>query len=413
MTHVNLKTLCPLPWLHLSSHLDSTMRICCNTDNGGLILDNDGAPILLENLENISEYFNLNHYKKTRKQMIQGQRPSQCEKCYKVEDNDGLSVRQSYLKKYSQRPDFDKYILETKNDGSISPRTQSLDFSLSNKCNLKCIMCSPDASYLIKPDWQALNIPYSIELTEGAHTNWKNNPALPKLIPEIAEHLEDFLTTGGEPFLNTEHFKTLELLVESGHSSNINLIYHTNCTVKNEKLFLIWNSFKSVHVHFSIDAIGTLNEYIRKNTKWKDVEENVKLILAHPKTICEVHTTIQVLNIFNLPELYQWIGSFPEMPNLPFHIWMDSPEWLKLDILPKPLKVMALNNLNNFFNQIDSSEPEYLERKKQIISYLKRSIQNEQNIEGLNKFRSIIRSFEKMRNQEPIEKMVPFLKHLF
>ncbi len=414
MTHVNLKTLCPLPWMHFSAHLDSTMRICCNTDGSGFVTNNEGKTLKLSDVESIQDYFNLDYYKEIRSKMMNQEMPEQCKKCYNVEKHGGLSVRQGYLGQYKDNPVFLENLQTTHPTGEITPKVQSLDFSLSNKCNLKCIMCSPDASYIIKPDWEKLEIPYATDFTEGAHKNWNNNPAFEKIIPEIAPFLEDMLTTGGEPFLNNEHFKILELTVKSGHAHKVNLTYHTNCTVKNQKLFDIWNEFKSVHLHFSIDAYGELNEYIRKNTKWTDVEKNVRLMIDHPKTHCEVHTTIQVLNIFNLPKLYEWISQFSEIPSLPFHIWMDHPTWLKINILPTPLKILALNNLVNFFNSTNKSNSNqvYDSRQKQIISYLKRALEEKQDKEGLALFKTRLLQFESIRNLEPIESIVPELKSL-
>lgn len=372
-------------------------------------MDNEGKNLKFSDIECTQKYFNLNYFKDVRSKMLKGEQPSQCNKCYEVEKHGGQSVRQGYLSGYKENPTFQETVLTTKEDGEISSKVQSLDFSLSNKCNLKCIMCSPDASYIIKKDWEAIGIDYSKDFTEGAHTNWNNNPAFKKIIPKIAESLEDMLTTGGEPFLNNDHYRILELIVDSGFAENVNLTYHTNCTVKNEKLFKIWHKFKSVSIHFSIDAFGELNEYIRKNTKWADVEENVRIMLSHPKTRCEVHSTIQVLNIFDLPKLYSWMNQFKDIPKLPFHIWMDNPTWLKINILPLPLKILALNTLRNFFNEYSSKDDAFLEKEKQIISYLTRSIHEEQDKEGLKTFKTRIREFEKLRNSKPIEQIVPQL----
>jgi organic radical activating enzyme len=413
MNDVKRKSLCPLPWMHLSAHLDSTMRICCNTDNSGFVVDNNGNNIKLSEMENIQDFFNLNFFKEVRKKMINGDQPAQCTKCYDIEKHGAHSVRQSYISQYEDNPVFIKSLENTKVDGEIEATVQSLDFSLSNKCNLKCIMCSPDASYLLKKDWDTIGIEYSSDFTEGAHKNWNNNPAFEKIIPEISNSLEDMLTTGGEPFLNNDHYRILELIVESGNAHNVNLSYHTNCTVKNEKLFKIWHKFKSISIHFSIDAHGELNEYIRKNTKWSDVEENVRIMLAHPKTICEVHTTIQVLNIFHLPKLYNWISQFEDIPQLPFHIWMDNPTWLKISILPIPLKLLALNILKNHFQNSPNNDLVFFEKKDQIISYLTRSIKEKQDKEGLEIFRKRIREFEALRGSKQIQDLVPELTKIF
>lgn len=406
--------ICPLPWIHFSSHLDSSMRICCNTDTSGFILNDQNETIKLNDVSDIDAYFNLTQYKDIRKKMLNGEEPEICRKCYQVEHNGGLSVRQAYMNHYEKNETFHETLKKTQPDGTIKAKVQSLDFSLSNKCNLKCIMCSPDASYIIKQDYDKLNIDYSIEFTNGAHKNWENLPNLDKIIPQIAPYLEEFLTTGGEPFLNKQHERILELIIESGHAHKVSLSYHTNCTVSNKKLFELWHSFKHINLHFSIDAHGELDNYIRKNTNFETVKKNVEIMINHPKTICEVHSTIQALNIFNLIDLYEWIASLKDIPSLPFHIWMDQPSWLKMHILPKPLLLIAYKRLENYFSS-KKEDGIFLEENKvnQILSYIKRAIQEPQDLEGLELFKTRLKDFEKIRSLGPIENIVPEFKLIF
>jgi sulfatase maturation enzyme AslB (radical SAM superfamily) len=414
MDDLKLKKVCPLPWLHFSAHLDSTMRICCNTDGPGFVLDDNGKTLKVGSVDDINAYFNLNYYKQIRSQMLKGEEPEQCRKCYEVEHHGGASVRQGYLSLYSRNETFLKSIDQTDpKTGEINPTVQSLDFSLSNSCNLKCVMCSPSASYIIKQDYDKLGLDYSKEFAEGAHTNWKKLPELDKIIGQIAPTLEDFLTTGGEPFLNPEHYRILELLVASGQSSKVNLSYHTNCTIRNDKLFEIWHNFKSVSVHFSIDAYGPLNEYIRFKTQWKDVEENVQIMLNHPKTRCEVHTTVQALNILNLVDLYEWMSSIKGIPKLPYHIWMDQPDWLRMDALPPKLLKQAYLKLFSYFTDHPAEDHNDKIRQEQILSYLKRSINSYQGEKMTELFAVRLRNFEEIRKQTPVERLVPELSEIF
>ena len=403
-----LSSICPLPWLHFSAHLDSTMRICCNTDGTGFILDNEGKTLKLSDVQDLKSYFNLDYYKNIRAQMLRGEKPQSCNKCYEIEKYGSRSVRQDYLDYYLNDENWAFQLLKTdKNTGEIEPKVQSLDLSLSNNCNLKCIMCSPSASYPIKEDYATLGLPYYNDFVEGARNNWKDTSAIDRVMPEVAKDLRQFLTTGGEPFLSKEHFRILELIVASGRASEVKLSYHTNCTVRNDKLFELWNHFESVSIHFSIDAFGPLNEYIRFKTKWADVEKNVAMMVNHPKTHCEVHTTIQVLNVLQLPDLYEWINTIPNIPKLPFHIWMDQPNWLHLSVLPAELKKAALEKLEAYFAKRAFTDDQCRERVNQITSYLRRSIEEPWDEKSCEEFKKLIRQFEKLRNTPAIESLVP------
>jgi len=406
-------TLCPLPWMHLSAHLDSTMRICCNTDGLGFVYDNEGKHFQLKDVHDVQQYFNLNYYQEIRRKMLSGERPEQCRKCYQVEDHGGTSVRQGYLSQYRENPQFLESVAKTSlATGEVEAKVQSLDFSLSNRCNLKCIMCSPAASYPIKSDYVKLGLEYDHNFTEGARHNWEELKQLDHIIAQVGPSLEDFLTTGGEPFLSPQHLEILQKLVDVGHASHVRLSYHTNCTVRNPRLLELWNSFKSVSVHFSVDAFGELNEYIRYGTKWSDVEANVKEILAHPKAHCEVHATVQALNVFDLPKLYDWIASFGDrMPMMPYHIWMDQPNWLRLDVLPPALLELALIELDEYFARVE------IPRHRQwaagmIRSYIQRAMKNHR-AEELAEFKAKLRAFESVRKTRPFEEIVPQFKNLF
>lgn len=415
MSEKLLGAICPLPWVHLSAHLDSTARLCCNTGDSGFVKNNKGKNFKISEIKSVQDYFNLEYYKNIRKQMINGLKPKECSSCYRIESFGGTSVRQGYLQEYLNNEQWASQLVKTnKLTGEVTAQVQSLDFSLSNNCNLKCIMCSPAASFAIKNDYDVLRLAYDSTFVEGARNNWTDITAIDRLIPDIAGDLRTFLTTGGEPFLSREHFRILELLVKSGNASKIRLNYHTNCTVYNEKLFDIWNHFEAVSIHFSIDAYGKLNEYIRFKTKWEDVEKNVKAMLAHPKTSCEVHTTVQLLNIFNLNDLYDWMKPFDQMPKLPYHIWMNHPTWLHISkVLPLELKQEAKKKLVDYFDQKLINDSEYSSRSQHIISYLDRAINEEQNGKDLKQFKQLIRQFEKLRQTPAIDTLVPELKTLF
>ena len=139
------------------------------------------------------------------------------------------------------------------------------------------------------------------------------------------------------------------------------------------------------------------------------------MMLEKKNVHAEVHTCVQALNIFNLPELYDWIATLKNrIPSLPYHIWMHHPSWLHINILPREIKQGALDRLKKHFEENKNGKDHfYEERSTQICSYLERSIRDEQDLEGLRVFKERIRKFEKLRGQEPVENLVPELKCLF
>ena len=91
-------TFCALPWLHLSTRPDGAMRVCCTANASsvgatneklyggkqGELRTEDGTPANLNNSDFLSSWNNT-YMKNVRKQMMNGQEPPSCHKCYKEE----------------------------------------------------------------------------------------------------------------------------------------------------------------------------------------------------------------------------------------------------------------------------------------------------------------------------------------
>jgi molybdenum cofactor biosynthesis enzyme MoaA len=101
---------------------------------------------------------------------------------------------------------------------------RQLEFSISNTCNLQCVMCNGDWSSSIRAQ------------REG-------RPALPSAYPErfydelveFIPHLHQARFTGGEPFLGREPRRVLDLLLEHG-TAELGLVITTNGTTMNDRV---------------------------------------------------------------------------------------------------------------------------------------------------------------------------------
>ena len=133
--------------------------------------------------------------------------PAECLNCTELE-NANLSSRRSGA-----------LFIE---NGRINKKVKFLDFRNSNLCNAKCRFCGPQHSNK-----------WSIELYN------KNNLRH----TDVSEYFDDIFTedlieiyfAGGEPLINEEHYRILNLLIDKGLSSNIKLQYSTNLSVLNFK----------------------------------------------------------------------------------------------------------------------------------------------------------------------------------
>src|ERR1019366_1900695 len=97
------------------------------------------------------------------------------------------------------------------------------------------------------------------------------------IFDNLLDDLTDIEFTGGEPFMQPEHDKILDIIDSSSKDvSKLNIKYNTNGTIYNEKYINVWDKLNSVTLNMSIDDIGERFEYQRYPAKWNIVVENLR-----------------------------------------------------------------------------------------------------------------------------------------
>ena len=89
------ETFCVLPWIHLATHPNGTATLCCQVDtiNGLGFAKNDGKVLDLNETQDIEAFLNSKEFKKTRLQMLNGEKPLACSKCFEHELSGAKSKR--------------------------------------------------------------------------------------------------------------------------------------------------------------------------------------------------------------------------------------------------------------------------------------------------------------------------------
>lgn len=367
------KGFCPLPWMHLSANTDTSMRVCCNTDHGGHVRNEKGEIVYLSDLSSAREAMNQATHKTLRAQMLKGERPDFCKRCYVEEDHGAVSIRQIYLRHFSSVLDSALDAARSArakgaHEGEIDPRITYADFSLSNNCNLKCRMCSPHSSYPLLNEFKELGLHFSPDQAEKAHKGWNFDENLGRIAAEVVPYLTEMLTTGGEPFLSQQHYKILELCVASGRSHEIVLRYHSNLTVLPDRLLKIWRNFRKVEIHVSLEGVGELNEYVRYPAKWSQILANLETLNSLRSEISmhiEVHTCLQAISWLRLGDLLHWVAKTSIelgaiFPRIPYPIWIDQPNDMTLLVLPPKLRELGAKRI---LAELDWIEPLFEDRR--------------------------------------------------
>lgn len=355
-------TYCPFPWMHFSANTDSSMRICCNTANGGFIKKNNSQEKwYLKDVTNVLEYFNSDQYNQIRLEMINGRRPEICERCFHFEDQGGTSVRRTMINYYP----FEVIVpgnTDIKTGKLLNSNVISLDFSWGNKCNLKCKMCGPSSSDQLIDEWQQLGIIKNIDWHKGIQLKWKYSDHK-QLLESLAPNLEDILVTGGEPLVNNEYYEFLEFLVEKGYSKNITLKFHSNLAVLPKKFVEIWKHFYKVRPNLSIDGTGSTYEYIRYPSKWNVVAQNIDDLLDLAKgmdLVIDIHTVFSTFNAHGVTDLIKYLTKYANdtkyISPFPYFIWVQDPPHANVQSLPVEVKIQiqqdclaAINKYEEYF----------------------------------------------------------------
>ena len=125
----------------------------------------------------------------------------------------------------------------------------------------------------------------------------------------------------------------------------------------------------AISVNISVDAYGLLNDYIRKNSDWEQVKENI--LKANSKVSenfqIEIWSTISALNIMKIHELENWCNS--HNLKLSFGI-VDSPDYLSVDSVPV-LSAVQTNNVGilNLIKNSTFSQTKYNDLKRFLEFY--------------------------------------------
>jgi hypothetical protein len=379
------KTFCILPWVHLSTRPDGSMRVCCTANASSVGPTNDkehgGMVGVLKNQEgkpsnlNVSDFlssWNSDYMRNVRKQMLSGEKPHSCQKCYKEEDAGHNSKRMWETEYWRKRVDLNQLIADTQEDGSVPPKLSYIDLRFGTKCQLACVMCSPhDSSGWIK-EWKEIfpkisnpQLKETMQWTNkgsinGSSYNWhKNNPLFWQQFYEQIPNMQQLYFAGGESLIIEEHYEILEESIRQGHAKNLELRYNSNGVEWREDLFDLWKHFKLVRFHYSVDSIELMNEYIRYPSKWSRTAEVFRILDTQTSDNVEVTIAcaVQALNIYYIPEFLKWklTQGFQKINMWPFgagginYHFVYHPPHLNVKVLPKWFKKKCRNHYEEFY----------------------------------------------------------------
>ena len=369
------------PFTGLATREDGAIKACCRSHPVGFI-DKDS-------LENI---WNNTTMKRIRKQVLNNERPPECEPCFNLEDQGVESLRMRHIagKIPEARVNLYPNALDNLTEDFAMPfEIPTIELKLNNLCNLKCRMCHP-ADSTSWNDWSEVKDFYKKEGNiifdlVDLH-NLEQKPLLDKFEdnPNWWTSLEKLLPyfrrvefAGGEPLMDPQHYRILDMLAPYGHQ--IEIKYATNLSMlgkSNRTVWEYWPKFKSIAVNVSIDGIGPSYEYVRGNASWDELINNIKQIQPIPNISRIVGAvTVQVSNVLVLDKIIEY---FLNDLGIVFHTHrVEYPKVLSAQVLPQPLRMLAVSRLINIQEKIKDFK--LVKQHPQLLAYTLGQIQDNIN----------------------------------
>lgn len=410
---VSSDSFCVLPWIHVSCRTNGDLQLCCSS-NSALVRAKGSAPtthrcrsqegkVLNLNEASITSAFNCEFIRKVRLEMLSGKKPDTCAKCFKEESIGLRSKRMWENADWESRVDFASLVSSTDSSGAVEPQIKYLDLKLGNNCNLKCVSCSPvDSSRWVSDRRQLAKHINNNQLLEsltwdegeylkGAY-NWYQKESFWQELRELAPQLREVYIIGGEVTLLSQYREFLRFCIDEGLADSMNLRLSTNGTGIDQNLINLWEKFNRVKVHFSLDAVGNRNEFLRYPSSWNQIIENLRKLDHTPENIkVDISCTVSLLNVYHLPELIDWklnqgfkkINAWPDGAGLIQTHFAYFPNYLNIKALPTSMKQVVAKRFREYYplllerfkaNRHFASHPSGIAKLDKILKFM-----NEEN----------------------------------
>jgi hypothetical protein len=388
------KTFCSAPWFHTRLDWDGQYRPCCELNKN--VSEFNGRTHYSLKDTTVDEWMSSEYSQYLRKNLSEGNRLPECNKCWQKEKSNIKSPRNQTndIITNNQGDNLDNTWVKLFVDRSKNYKDYKLisaDIKLSNVCNFSCAMCSPEYSSKIYDKWKSSPENEFVQQTLKKQPTYFADILSTYQTQRGYQHLVDILShpikylkvLGGEPLLDKELFRILQNQ-SLDKKSQIHIHMITNGS---QDLVEAWNKlkdYKFVSFTISLEGVGKIQDYVRHGSDWPVIEKNI-LNAKNNNILITVHHTLQALTILNLAELLLWCQDNQLL--ITFGV-LTEPNYLSLMGVPIYVRQIAIDNLSkiqniNIINSIDNDLlsvnsiidlidklPIYTEYYKKFIEYI-------------------------------------------
>lgn len=379
-------SFCAAKWLNSTLWLGSGTTASCHLPPAHRIPVKalESAPSALHNTQ---------HKLLMRAQMLRGERPQECEYCWKIEDLEGGLMSDRLFKTRDFSEDEIRRVASNPAGAFVNPRT--LEISFDRSCQFACSYCNASFSTSWGAEIQRHG-PYRDLRSDGGgayrhHGAWAQrysegeNPYLRafwRWWPELSRELKEIRVTGGEPLLSRQTWKLIDSLIQDPRP-NLRLAINSNLDLPGDMLERLTEASWSIqpfHLYTSCEATGAIAEYIRDGLDYHRFERHVDSLLTRGRfRQFSFMLTVSALSLPGLSSFLERIVEWKERfsrEDRKIH-WMVNilrfPSFMSSLVLPREFRREAGEALEAFLVRVQASPlVEDFEREsvRRLISFL-------------------------------------------
>jgi hypothetical protein len=341
-----------------------------------------------------------------RQQMLDGERPKECNYCWTREDQGFTSDRIMKSDKFINLHQLDPAEI-VKN---LTHAPVHLDIAFDRTCNFKCSYCGPQNSSLwaeeIAQHGEIKGIPAfgAKEPIPNREVNPYNDAFWKWWDSGLKHSLQHLTITGGEPLLSKEFWKVLDKVQREKLSMTV--MVNTNLCPPDKIFDRFMNRIKNwdpekFRISTSIESIKEKAEYSRFGLDYNKFMLNMHRVLTETNMKVEVNLTNNALSFTSLTDLVQELTKFKikyGAKRVTLHsndvTW---PSHLNLRILPVELRNVEVIKFKRFMkmNKDSFSKTE----KYKFQRTLELSLVEYEDVDKFRvQFLTFIKEYDKRRN---------------